>query len=203
MIFKRKNEQEDLQELLDKVERLQVEALQSRMPGEASIALNQAGDLLLRTGDLFTALEMYGRAVDNLVEADRFEAATALCRKIIRTAPEVVRARCTLTWLAIGAGFTAEVEQRVNDYIFAAEFAGRQKLAAAQLKCMSAVVVDMHDVRLMLAEYLLRLGDDRGADAMFGEVFTERNRGTMRLVDQEQRWRDVRRAALTTVRSAA
>ena len=202
MIFKRRNEQEDLQELLDRVERLQVEALQSRGPGEASIPLNQAGDLLLRTGDLFTALEMYGRAVDNLVEADRFEAATALCRKIIRTAPEVVRARCTLTWLAIGAGFTAEVEQRVNDYIFAAEFAGRQKLAAAQLKSMSTVV-DVHDVRLMLAEYLLRLGDDRGADALFGEVFEERNRGTLRLIDQEQRWRDVRRAALTTVRAAA
>ena len=202
MIFKRKNEQEDLQELLDRVERLQVEALQSRMPGEASIALNQAGDILLRTGDLFTALEMYGRAVDNLVEADRFEAATALCRKIIRTAPAVVRARCTLTWLAIGAGFTAEVEQRVNDYIFAAEFAGRQKLAAAQLKCMSTVV-DMHEVRLMLAEYLLRLGDDRGADALFGEVFEERNRGTLRMIDQEQRWRDVRRAALTTIRTAA
>jgi hypothetical protein len=202
MIFKRRNEQDDLQELLDRVERLQVEALQSRGPGEASIPLNQAGDLLLRTGDLFTALEMYGRAVDNLVEADRFEAATALCRKIIRTAPEVVRARCTLTWLAIGAGFTAEVEQRVNDYIFAAEFAGRQKLAAAQLKSMSTVV-DVHDVRLMLAEYLLRLGDDRGADALFGEVFEERNRGTLRLIDQEQRWRDVRRAALTTVRAAA
>jgi hypothetical protein len=202
MIFKRRNEQDDLQELLDRVERLQVEALQSRGPGEASIPLNQAGDLLLRTGDLFTALEMYGRAVDNLVEADRFEAATALCRKIIRTAPEVVRARCTLTWLAIGAGFTAEVEQRVNDYIFAAEFAGRQKLAAAQLKSMSTVV-DVHDVRLMLAEYLLRLGDDRGADALFGEVFEERNRGIPRLIDQEQRWRDVRRAALTTVRAAA
>jgi hypothetical protein len=202
MIFKRKNEQDDLQELLDRVDRLQVEALQCRVPGQASIALNHAGDLLLRTGDLLTALELYGRAVDNLVEADRFEAATALCRKIIRTAPAVVRARCTLTWLAIGAGFNAEVEQRVCDYIFAAEFAGRQKVAAAQLKCMSSVV-DVHDVRMMLGDYLLYLGDDRGADALFGEVFEERNRGTSRYIDRDKRWRDVRKAALTTIRTAA
>jgi hypothetical protein len=202
MIFKKKNEQDELQELLDRVDRLQVEALTCRMPGEASIALNQAGDLLLRVGDLHTALEMYGRAVDNLVEADRFEAATGLCRKIIRTEPAVVRARCTMTWLAIGAGFTAEVEQRVSDYIFAAEFAGRQKVAAQQLKVMSTLV-DVHDVRMMLGEYLLYLGDARGADTLFGEVFEERNRGTSRTIDRDKRWRDVRRAALTTVRNAA
>ena len=38
--------------------------------------------------------------------------------------------------------------------------------------------------------------DDRGEDALFGEVFEERNHGSIRFVDQEQRCRDERRAAM-------
>lgn len=202
MLFKRRSDEGAVEAVLQRVERLQVEALQCSVPGEASVALNQAGDLLMRTGDMMGAIEMYGRALDNLVEADRFEAATALCRKIIRTAPGVVRARCTLTWLAIGAGFTGEVEQRVSDYVVAAEFAGRELAAAQQLKRMSSIV-GVHDVRLVLGEQLLYLGDAEGADRLFGQVFEERNRGDQQVVDMEQRWRDVRRAALQPVRSAA
>ncbi|HUF51024.1 MAG TPA: hypothetical protein VMN60_09340 [Longimicrobiales bacterium] len=202
MLFKRKQEASESVELVMRVAHLQVEALQCTLPGEASIPLNHAGDLLLRTGDLVGALDMYGRAADNLVEADRFEAATGICRKIIRIAPAVVRARCTLTWLAIGAGFTAEVGRRVEDYIGAAATAGREAIAAQQVKRMSAIV-DVEALRLMLGEQLLYLGDARGADALFGEIFADRDRGIARLIDAEQRWRDVRRATLQGARLAA
>ena len=191
-MFRRKHDSFDLDRRL---EELQVAAMQSTLPGSAAGPLNQAGDLLLAAGDISAAVEFYGRAVDALVEADRHEAGMALCKKIIRTVPRVVRARCTLAWLAIGAGFTAEAAARVGDYVNAAEHAGRETLALAHLRRMGAVA-EMHELRMVLGEYLLYLGDDRGANDVFGEVFFERNRGGHRSLDMEERWQNVRTAAL-------
>src|SRR5690606_12417806 len=145
------------------------------------------------------ALELYGQAVDSLVEADRFEAAIGLCNKIIRTVPHVVRARCTLAWLAIGAGFTGEVPVRVGEYVSAAEANGRETLAQKHVRLM-ADVVDVPELRIMLGEYLLYLGADRTANELFGEVYSERNTGQQRTIDIEQRWRGVREAALMNLR---
>jgi hypothetical protein len=199
MVFQRRRPPEDIQR---RVEGLQVEALQCMIPGEAATPLNQAGDILLRTGDPAGALELYGQAVDSLIEADRFEAAMGLCNKIIRTVPQVVRARCTLAWLAIGAGFTGELGSRVGEYVSAAEACGRETIAQRHVRLM-ADMVEIHDVRIMLGEYLLHLGDDRAANRLFGEIYTERNTGTQRAVAQEDRWRGVRQAALMNMRKGA
>ena len=199
MVFQRRRAPVDVER---KVEGLQVEALQCMIPGEAATPLNQAGDLLLRSGDQAAALELYGQAVDSLVEADRFEAAMGLCNKIIRTMPQVVRARCTLAWLAIGAGFTGELSTRVGDYISAAEVSGRETFAQRHLRLM-ADVVDVHEVRISLGEYLLYLGDDRAANQLFGEVYSERNTGHLRTISQDERWRGVRHAALMNLRKEA
>lgn len=199
MVFQRRRPSVDLQR---RIEGLQVEALQAMIPGEAATPLNQAGDLLLRSGDAAAALELYGQAVDSLVEADRFEAAMGLCNKIIRTVPHVVRARCTLAWLAIGAGFTGELPVRVNEYISAAEACGRETLAQRHVRLM-ANLVEMHELRIMLGEVLLYLGDDRAANDLFGEVYSERNTGRHRSVNLEQRWHGVREAALMNMRKEA
>lgn len=191
-MFKRRHDSHDLERRIDE---LQVAALQNTVPGASAGPLNQAGDLLLAAGDVRGAVEMYGRAVDALVEADRFEAGMALCKKIIRTVPQVVRARCTLAWLAIGAGFTAEAAARVGDYVTAAELAGREALALLHVRRMGEVA-EMHELRIILGEYLLYLGDDMAANDMFGEVFAERNMGGRREVPIERRWQDVRTAAL-------
>ena len=70
MVFQRRRPSVDIDR---RVEGLQVEALQCMIPGEAATPLNQAGDLLMRAGDPAGALELYGQAVDSLVEADRFD----------------------------------------------------------------------------------------------------------------------------------
>lgn len=199
MVFQRRRPPIDIDR---RVESLQVEALQCMIPGEAATPLNQAGDLLLRSGDAAGALELYGQAVDSLVEADRFEAAMGLCNKIIRIVPHVVRARCTLAWLAIGAGFTGELSGRVGDYVSAAEARGRESIAQRHVRQM-ADVVDVQDVRVMLGEYLLYLGDDRAANHLFGEIYSERNTGLQRSIAQEERWRGVRQAALMNLRKGA
>jgi hypothetical protein len=198
MVFQRRRPSVDLER---RVESLQVEALQCMIPGEAATPLNQAGDLLMRAGDPAGALELYGQAVDSLVEADRFEAAIGLCNKIIRTVPNVVRARCTLAWLAIGAGFTGELSNRVGDYVSAAEACGREMLAQRHVRQM-ADMVEIHDVRIMLGEYLIHLGDDQAANDLFGQVYTERNTGTQRSIDKDARWRGVREAALMNLKKA-
>jgi hypothetical protein len=196
MLFERRRPNNDLAR---RVEGLQVEALQCMIPGEAATPLNQAGDLLLRAGDPMGALELYGQAVDSLIEADRFEAAIGLCNKIIRTVPQVVRARCTLAWLSIGAGFTGELPVRVGEYVSAAERTGREMFALRHLRQM-ADLVDVHDVRILLGEYLLYLGDDVAANNLFGDVYNERNSGQQRTIDIEERWRGVREAALLNMR---
>lgn len=200
MFFKRRSNSEPI-DVRYRIEALQVAALRSTMPGEAAAPLNQAGDLLLGGGDIGAALDLYGRAVDNLIEADRYEAAMGLCRKIIRTVPEVVRARCTLAWLAIGAGFTAELDARLIDYVLAAERAGRESLARREVLRMSSRV-ELHDVRIMLGEYLLFLGDHEAANTLFGQVYRERNTSGEPLIDPQQRWDSVRQALLTTARAA-
>lgn len=199
MVFQRRRPPVDVSR---RVEALQVEALQAMIPGEAATPLNQAGDLLLRSGDAVGALELYGQAVDSLVEADRFEAAMGLCNKIIRTVPHVVRARCTLAWLAIGAGFTGELPVRVGEYVSAAEAYGRETMAQKHLRLM-AEVVDVRELRVMLGEYLLYLGADRLANDLFGEIYTESNAGRQRMIDIEQRWRGVREATLSNLRKGA
>jgi tetratricopeptide (TPR) repeat protein len=158
-----------------RVEQLQVAALQAGLPGDAAALYNRAGDLLLGAGDLEGAIELYGRAVDDFVEAERFDAGIALCRKIIRTLPAVVRARCTMTWLAIGAGYTAEAASCAVQYTSAAERAGRDRHARLHLRQMGNVAAE-HSVRIAVGECLLHLGDDQASEAVFGEVFTERNR---------------------------
>ncbi|MBR9991076.1 MAG: hypothetical protein KFH98_15045 [Gemmatimonadetes bacterium] len=199
MVFQKRRPTVDLER---RIESLQVEALQCMIPGEAATPLNQAGDLLMRSGDPAGALELYGQAVDSLVEADRFEAAIGLCNKIIRTVPNVVRARCTLAWLAIGAGFTGELSNRVGDYVSAAEACGRETIAQRHVRQM-ADVVEIHDVRIMLGEYLIHLGDDCAANDLFGQIYSERNTGTQRSIGQDERWRGVRQAALMNLRTGA
>jgi hypothetical protein len=185
----------DADELSRRVEQLQVAALQCTIPGEAAAPYNRAGDLLLAVGDIEGAIELYGRAADSFIEADRFEAGMALCRKIIRTVPAVVRARCTLTWLVIGVGHTAEATRCAAEYAAVANLAGRERHARTHVRHMSALTAD-HAVRLALGECLLQLGDDIGANEVLGDVYSERNTGISRDLDASAVWQKVRMAAL-------
>ncbi|CAN5636570.1 hypothetical protein BH23GEM10_BH23GEM10_02520 [soil metagenome] len=191
----------DAKEVRRLVETLQVAALQSTFPGDAAAPLNKAGDLLLQSGDLRGALELYGSAVDSMIEADRQEAAAALCRKIIRTAPDVVRARCTLAWLAIGAGFSGELATRLVEYIAAAEGSGRQDFARQEVRRMGEHS-SPHGIRLILGEFMLALGDDAAADELLGAVYRERNTGVKPDIDAQECWGQVRSALLERVAQA-
>jgi tetratricopeptide (TPR) repeat protein len=198
-VFKRRTDPADI---FEAAQTLQVEALQCTIPGDAAARFNRAGDLLLVGGDILSAIESYGRAVDALIEGDRAHASMALCRKIIRIVPHVVRARCTLTWLGIGAGYAGEVRRYASEYITYAELSGREDRAAEHLRYM-CVVAEHPDVRQALAECLLQLGDAKAADDVFGAVFREQNEGVIRARASDQLWESVRQAALLGPRAQA
>jgi hypothetical protein len=73
-------------------------------PGYETQFLNRAANLCQEAGHVDRALIYYGRAIDAYLESGRFSAAEVVCRKILKMAPATVRARCTLSWLAIGKG---------------------------------------------------------------------------------------------------
>src|SRR6185369_14677359 len=110
------------------------------------------------------------------LRAERWESAAAMCRKILRAAPSSERARCTLSWLAIGKGFVADAQTQVTDYAETAYREGREFLAANQI-CRMGELTPSALLRITMAEQLLSLGADRAADHLFGVVFREENFG--------------------------
>ena len=172
---------------------LEVKAQEIGVPGADAAVFNAAGDLCLSARDQERATEYFGKAVDAYLNAERWEAAAAICRKILRSQPKAIRARCTLSWLAIGKGFDADAQTQVADYADASYRAGRELLAANQIRRMGEVALSQ-PVRQALAEQLLSLGADRASDHLFGALYRENNYGRQRNTDVN--WSLIRRAAL-------
>ncbi|MEX2570680.1 MAG: hypothetical protein WD737_05195 [Gemmatimonadota bacterium] len=158
--------------------------------------LNRAGNLCVEAGQPARALGYYGRAIDAYLESGRFGAAEVLCRKVLEIAPQAVRARCTLAWLALGKGFRAGTRSEIGEYVRAAERAGQQELAAKQLLMMAEATVEV-DLREEIARHLLHLEESEKADRVFGRVFEERNGIRPAPVpDEGKLWTKLLRAAL-------
>lgn len=150
------------------------EQIRTASPGYETQFLNRAGNLCVEAGLPKRALSYFGRAIDAYLESGRFSAAEVLCRKVLRIAPEAVRARCTLAWLAIGKGIRTETEEEISDYVKAAQRAGMEGLAARQL-VMMAEAAPRAELRERLAEHLLEIGAEDDADRVLGSVYAERN----------------------------
>ena len=78
---------------------MELRALRVLYPDERARIFNLAGDLCFDAGTRERSLAYYGRAIDVHLDAEQHDAAVAVCCKIVRLTPEVVRARCTLAWL--------------------------------------------------------------------------------------------------------
>ncbi len=140
-----------------------IEAELAKAPGRHAARLqNRAGDLYLVKGERTTALRHYGEAIDAYLQSGEYDNAMAVCRKIIRVVPEVIRTRRTLAWLCLGKGFLEIAREHVDAYIDASRDAGLESLAVQQLHLM-AQYVDRADFREFLAQKLDDLGDTDGA----------------------------------------
>lgn len=165
-------------------------------PGYETQFLNRAATLCVEAGQPARALGYFGKAIDVYLESGRFSAAEVLCKKVVQTIPEAVRARCTLAWLAIGKGAHARPELDIADYVRAAKKAGKEPLAVKQLVMMAEAASSV-ELRELLAEHILDLGDAVEADHVYGLVFAERNGLRSAPVEDEGKfWANMLRAAL-------
>ena len=82
-------------------------------PDQKARILNLAGDLCFDAGEREQALGFYGRSIDLHIAHKQYNAAVAICQKIVRLTPEVVRARCTLAWMAVARGLIEEAQEYI------------------------------------------------------------------------------------------
>jgi len=187
----------DLERVLPAMER---RAEQSAAAEERARILSLAGDLCFDAGQRQRALYYFDRAIDTYLSASQYAAGVAVCQKVVRLTPEVIRAHCTLAWMAIARGMLEEARDRIRDYAGAATRLEDARLAWGHLRMMAEVCAD-HEVQTTLAEALARLGDHRGAElvseaAQGGEL---RHR---RLPDEEsERWNIVMERVLSPRRN--
>jgi predicted Zn-dependent protease len=162
------------------------------LPGFDAQFYNRAGDMCMDAGQRAMALAYFGRAIDAYLRAGRYNAAGAVCRKLIRVSPGSVRARATLAWLAIGKGLLSDAQWEVDEYVEAAVAAGRAELARKHL-AMMADSTHSPDLRALLAAHLRRLGDPAAAD----RIMAARTDGETAQEEAKALWSRVLRAAFT------
>ena len=159
------------------------------LPGFDAQFFNRAGDLCVEAQDRTRALGYYGRAIDAYLRAGRYNAAGAVCRKLLRISPGSVRARCTLAWLSIGKGLLGDAQWEVDEYVDAAVSTGQADLARRQLRMMADATYNL-ELRALLADHLHKLGDEHAAE------LTERDTSEADREEPEALWSRVLRAAL-------
>ncbi len=157
----------------------QLKALEKKVVHDADPSVeaqffNSAGDLCNTALRPKQALKYYGDSVNTYLRIGRYDAAVAVCSKLLRASPDVVRTHCTLAWIAIGRGLLGDAQQHVRAYADAAIRAGCEPLAVAQVRRMADAVTDA-ETRSFCAEALLALGDGRSADHLLGTVYKQRN----------------------------
>jgi tetratricopeptide (TPR) repeat protein len=160
------------------------------LPGFDAQFFNRAGDLCVETREEARALDYYGRAIDAYLRAGRFNAAGAVCRKLLRISPTSVRARCTLAWVSIGKGLLGETQREVDAYVEAAVAAAQVDLARRQIRMMAGATRN-RELRALFADYLAKLGDPDAAGRIMS---AEANAGDSE--PAEALWSRVLRAAL-------
>jgi hypothetical protein len=174
----------DLESILPRMER---RAENSLFPTERARILNLAGDLCFDAGQRERALVYYDQAIDIYLALGMYASVAAVCQKLVRLSPNVVRARCTLAWMAIARGQAREARERIVDYATAAVPRSDHRLARGHLRMMSEVA-DSPEVLEAVAEALQILGDQKGAErahaAATGESLIERKLPE----EPERRW---------------
>lgn len=108
------------------------------------------------------ALSLYGSAIDGYLEAGRGRAAEVVCRQVIETYPQVVRARRTLALMALGRGEMDRAATLLHEYAETARTFGDAGLMRESLRAMG-LISSPGAARDQAADELRALGDEAGA----------------------------------------
>jgi tetratricopeptide (TPR) repeat protein len=132
---------------------------------EADVALyNRVGDLLLRKGDVSEAVDHYEKAVDLYIDGGFLNNAIALCNKILRNAPGRNTVYYKLGKISAQKGFINDAKQNFVEYADRMQRAGNLEEAFRALKELADLCPGLDDIRLMLADQLVK--KDRKSEAI-------------------------------------
>jgi tetratricopeptide (TPR) repeat protein len=176
--------------LEDALQDLATRMRQDLTPEPRARLMNMAGDLCYDAGQRERALLYFDAAIDLYLSAGRFAAGAAICEKLVRLNPQVVRARCTLAWLAIARGLDDQAARLIDEYGEAALRLERPTVAQRQLRAM-AEEVESEDVLDAIAHALLKLGDPVSADCVFRFIHVPESHTRRQYQDDEERNRAI------------
>jgi tetratricopeptide (TPR) repeat protein len=124
---------------------------------ESDMALyNRVGDLMLRRGNISAAVDHYEKAVDLYMESGFFNNAIALCNKVLRNAPGRASVYYKLGKISAQKGFINDAKQNFLEFADRMQQAGDFEEAFRALKEFADLCPDQDDIRLMLADQLVR-----------------------------------------------
>jgi len=138
---------------------------------------NRVGDMLMRQGDTTEAVTLYERAVDLYAEGGFFNNAIALCNKVLRTSPGRALVYYKLGKISAAKGFKSDAKQNFLEYADRMQRAGGKNEAFRALKEFADLCPDQDDIRLMLADQLLKADRKDEAVDQLSSLF-ERYRAT-------------------------
>jgi tetratricopeptide (TPR) repeat protein len=117
---------------------------------------NRVGDMLLKAGDIPQAVSVWEKAVDHYTEGGFFNPAIAMCNKILRTSPGRTVIYYKLGKIHAEKGFKGDARQNFLEYASRQQKAGNLDDAFRALKEFAELVPEQYDVRLMLADQLVK-----------------------------------------------
>jgi len=133
-------------------------------PAEMDVALfNRVGDLMAKAGNVAEAVDYYEKAVDHYVEGGFVNNAIALCSKILRSSPGRATVYYKLGKISAQKGFKADAKKNFLEYADRMQKAGKVDEAFRALGEFADLVPDETDVRLMLADQLLKADKQKQA----------------------------------------
>ncbi|HYN80820.1 MAG TPA: tetratricopeptide repeat protein [Gemmatimonadaceae bacterium] len=125
---------------------------------------NRVGDLHFRVGNTDEAINYYEKAVDLYAEGGFFNNAIALCNKILRYSPNRSSAYYKLGLISAKKGFNSDAKQNFLEYADRMQKGGKLDEAFRALKEFADLCPGQDDVRLMLADQLVKA--DRKPEAL-------------------------------------
>ena len=117
---------------------------------------NRVGDLLQKAGNLPEAVSVWERAVDHYTDGGFYNPAIALCNKILRQSPGRAIVYYKLGKISAEKGFKSDARQNFLEYASRMQQQGNLDEAFRALKEFADLVPDQDDVRVMLADQLVK-----------------------------------------------
>ena len=149
----------ELKKQFDKALAIYVRLLDSfdENASELDVALfNRVGDLMLRQGNVADAVDYYEKAVDRYADTGFFNNAIALCNKILRHSPGRASVYYKLGKISAQKGFNNDAKVNFLEYADRMQKGGKVDEAFRALKEFADLCPDQDEIRLMLADQLIK-----------------------------------------------